>query len=481
MAAEAIRVYEDNAKSDPKNAKLYKKRLASAYIQTGRRKEAQALVEQLYKESPSDSDTRLVRASLLSHSSDRDDLERAITEFQALQKEMPKNSLLCFGLGQALARKGQADEARKQYQAAISIDSRFAAPRFALAEIAIAQNKPAELLRQGEELMRLEPFNALASRYHAMGLAGTGGIDEARNEFQHLLRQNPADKESRLQLVLLEIESKHYKDAEAILRAPGLGPNETNDPRFLQAWARLQVAENQPKQALTLLSEVVNKQPNNTAARLLLARLAAGVGQLDIASDQYKHLIEHTKSPDLYYDLGLVQEAKGDYTPAMETFQAMKGLAPADFRSEFAMGHVSESDGRITDAIEHYDNALKLNPDNAVVLNNLAFLLADSGADPDRAVDLARVAQAKYPSAPSFADTVGYAYLKRSMTDSAIQVFSGLVQRYPSQSTYRYHLALALLKKGEKEHALQELKACLKEPQPQKQAQKVNALLSSLH
>ena len=481
MPAEAIRIYEENAKGDAKNARTYRKRLAAAYIQTDRTKEAKALVEQLYKESPGDSDTRLIRASLLSFSTDSSDVDRAIVEFQSLRKDLPKNASLCFGLGQALARKGQIDEARKEYQAATAIDPRFIAPRYALAEIAITQNKSAELLRQGEELLRLQPFDARASRFYAMGLAGTGATDQARIAFQRLLRQNPADKESRLQLVLLEIESKRYKEAEAILKTPGLGPHETSDPRFLQAWAQLQISENQPKQAVALLDEVVSKQPNNRAARLLLARLASGVGQLDVAIEQYKRLIERAKSAELYYNLGLVQEAKGDYPGALETFQAMKRLAPDDFRSEFAMGHVSEADGRMTDAIEHYNNALKLNTDNPVLLNNLAFLLADSGADTDRALDLARIAQAKLPSAPSFADTVGYTYLKKNMTDSAIQVFSGLVQRYPNRSTYRYHLALALLKKGDKDRALQELKACLKEPQPQKQAQKVNALLTSLH
>jgi len=480
LHAEAIRIYEDNAKLDQKNAKTYRKRLAAAYIQVGRIQEARALIEQLYKESPGDGDTRLARASLLSYSSKASDLELAIAEYQSLQKDIPKNATLRFGLARALARKGQLPEARKEYQESATLDPRFVAPRYALAEIAIAQNKPADLLRQGEELMRLQPLNATAARFHAMGLAGTGAVDQARVEFEHLLRENPADKEARLQLLLLEIDSKRYKEAESILRTAGFGANGTSDPRYLQAWAQLQVSENQPKQAVALLTEVVAKQPNNKAARLLLARLAAGTGQLEIAKEQYARLIEQSKSAELYYNLGLVDEAHGEYPAAVEAFQQMKRLAPNDFRAEFAIGHASEAAGNVTDAIEHYNNALKLNGDNAVVLNNLAFLLADSGADPNRALDLARIAQAKVPTAPTFADTVGYTYLKKNMTDSAIQVFNGLVQRYPNQSTYRYHLALALLKKGDKERALQELKACLKESQPQKQAQKVNALLTSL-
>jgi predicted Zn-dependent protease len=59
-------------------------------------------------------------------------------------------------------------------------------------------------------------------------------------------------------------------------------------------------------------------------------------------------------------------------------------------------------------------------------------------------------------------------------------VFSDLVRRYPKASTYRYHYALALLQKGDKSAARRELQACLKNPQPEAQSNKVHALLASL-
>ncbi len=83
-------------------------------------------------------------------------------------------------------------------------------------------------------------------------------------------------------------------------------------------------------------------------------------------------------------------------------------------------------------------------------MNNAAFFLADTDGDLDEALRLAKNALAKNPGQPSFSDTVGYIYLKKGMLDSAIQSFSTLARRYPDSASFRYHLGLALLQKGEK-------------------------------
>jgi TolA-binding protein len=67
------------------------------------------------------------------------------------------------------------------------------------------------------------------------------------------------------------------------------------------------------------------------------------------------------------------------------------------------------------------------------------------------------------------------------MTDSASQVFRNLVKNFPKTPDYRYHLALALLQKGDKDGARRELRTCLQQHQPQQQTQRVTELLASLH
>lgn len=65
-----------------------------------------------------------------------------------------------------------------------------------------------------------------------------------------------------------------------------------------------------------------------------------------------------------------------------------------------------------TGAHEAYSRALEISPDQALVLNNLAYLEATCGSNPAKAIELASQALLLRPGQPEFLDTLGYAYFK---------------------------------------------------------------------
>jgi Flp pilus assembly protein TadD len=481
LFADALRWYEEGAKSDPKNAQTYQKRIANSLLEEGRTEEARRIVEQLYKSNTKDVAVRGVRASLMVRTGNPDDLAHAIDEFQTLLKEEPQNATLRVGLGEALLAKGDLSSARKELQAAVTAQPQLVAPRYALADIAIAQHNAADLVQQADSLIRLQPFGVRAHRYYARALAESGNTDQARLEFNQLLARNPADTETRAQLALLEIRVGRFKEADNLLKAaPGAGRPESSGLSTLQARTLLHIWKNEPKQALALLQDAVQKQPKDAQIRALLAKIAAKLGDIDTAIAQYKFLAAQMKSSEFYYELGKLQDQKGDGAGARLSYLEMQRLAPRDARAEFSLGRAAERNGKATEAIEHYQTAVHLGSNDPVVFNNLAYLLADSGKDLDRAMDLARKALASAPLEPGIEDTMGYVYLKKNMNDSAVTVFSKLVRKYPKEPAYRFHLGMALVQKGDKTGARRELQACLLQPQPQEQVAKINALLTTI-
>ncbi len=66
------------------------------------------------------------------------------------------------------------------------------------------------------------------------------------------------------------------------------------------------------------------------------------------------------------------------------------------------------------------------------------------------------------------------------MGDSALQVFDNLVRKNPENVTYRYHLAMALLQKGEKTKAKAELQTALTKKPPTEEEQKIRAALARI-
>ena len=55
------------------------------------------------------------------------------------------------------------------------------------------------------------------------------------------------------------------------------------------------------------------------------------------------------------------------------------------------------------------------------------------------------------PEHPEVNDTLGWIYMKKNLTDKAIDTFRTLVVKAPQNPTYHYHYAMALLQKGDRE------------------------------
>jgi tetratricopeptide (TPR) repeat protein len=97
-------------------------------------------------------------------------------------------------------------------------------------------------------------------------------------------------------------------------------------------------------------------------------------------------------------------------------------------------------------ALELYDRAFTLGSDLLFVKNDLAFLLASSGGDLDRALSLAQMAAKAPGENVSTVDTLGYVYLKLGKPDAAVWQFRQAVAESETPiPDYYYHLGLALV------------------------------------
>jgi tetratricopeptide (TPR) repeat protein len=136
--------------------------------------------------------------------------------------------------------------------------------------------------------------------------------------------------------------------------------------------------------------------------------------------------------------------------------------------------------GRIDQAEPVYEQILKIRPDHAVALNNLAFIKAEKGIDLDQALTMAQRALQQQPGSSDFADTLGWIYIKKNLSDNALRIFSDLVAKQPANSLYHYHFGLALLEKGDRSSARRELEAAMKNNPPQDERAKIQDALQKL-
>ena len=166
----------------------------------------------------------------------------------------------------------------------------------------------------------------------------------------------------------------------------------------------------------------------------------------------------------MYRDTGRPEDAITSYQRALE-------VAPNNSVVYLALAAQYESLGRLAEARENYESALRLDPDQPMAQNNLAWLLADaekpSPEDLDRALELAQAAKERLPRNPSVADTLGWVMYKKNLPAAAISLFQEAIQGYPEggemRALARYHLAQTYRQTGEPERAIAELEVALAE------------------
>ena len=123
---------------------------------------------------------------------------------------------------------------------------------------------------------------------------------------------------------------------------------------------------------------------------------------------------------------------------------------------------------------------LTLRPDDTLAMNNLAFALAETGTDLDQAQSLAEKAQRKEPNNPGIADTLGWVYAKKGLSDSAAQIYQNLVRKYPNDPAFRYHYGVALLQQGKRAEARTQFDLSLSNKPPKDIAEKIKEIVNRM-
>ena len=96
-----------------------------------------------------------------------------------------------------------------------------------------------------------------------------------------------------------------------------------------------------------------------------------------------------------------------------------------------------------------------------VAANDLAFLLAETGGDLDKALTLAQKSLAQQPEAAPVLDTVGWIHYKKGDSAKAIEYLEQARSKSADDPSVNYHLGAAYLKAGKKAQAKEYLQKAL--------------------
>ncbi len=457
---QAVQQFQQAIQEDPKNEIAYRKKLVAVLISQGKRDQAESDLAEILKRDPQDADALRVKANFDLGTRQQQRVSDAVNIYKGLTVQRPNDADLRFFYARALVVNGDTRAARSELSAVIQRNPKSVMPMLALASLSLNEGQYADALRLTTSILDQIPRNETALLLRAGAEAGLGQLQSSHADLAALLREHPGHEDAELQLGLLDVAEKHYADATAIFTK--YYHSGQPDLRPLEGLIRTDMSQGQFDKALALLDEEVKKSPKSSALRLMYASAGIRAGKLDVAEEQYRALTaQGLQSSAVELQWGRILQAKKDPQGAIEHYRKAKALDPKDSVPAALLGSQLELIGHQAEAIASYRDALKTNPTNAYALNNLAYALAESGQDLDEALRVALSAQKLAKDDSVVADTLGWVYLKKGLTGSALQVFQNNVKKDPKNPSYRYHLAAALLASGDKLKAKQELQKAL--------------------
>ena len=154
----------------------------------------------------------------------------------------------------------------------------------------------------------------------------------------------------------------------------------------------------------------------------------------------------------LYHGYDFIEAARACYRNALT-------LMPQDFRWAYLLGRLLESQGDPRQAVEHYQQAAAIQPDDRPTLLHLAQAQLSLNR-PDRAETLFKEAVSRdpYPSSASALLGLGKIALSRNDPEEAIEYFETAVSMQPKADSIHYPLAMAYRQIGDLEKAREHLR-----------------------
>ena len=476
---EAVKQYDEGIQKDSARKDTYLKHEIEAYVRAGKPLLAREKNDLILKNDPKDPEARGLKATFLL---DKGDINEAMSELQSVVTARPNNFVARFNLGRAHFARGEYEQARQEFDTAVQLRPDYMPARLAQTQVALIRGDNDAALHAADETLRVAPNNIQARVMKAAALQRLKRFDEARALLSVVLEKQPNQEETLLEMGVLDLTEKKTKEAEDLFHRAYVA--QPNNLRGLLGESRALLMEGQADKSVQLVETEALKTPANLDLQRELGNAEVGAGQYDKAIATFQGLLAKVPDPrqqaDLWTRVAESYLRKGDIPQSINSLEKARQGQPNNPALMTNLAMLYETESKKDVARKYYELSIKTDPNNAFALNNLAYLISESNGDLNQALTYAERAKQRLPGHPEVNDTLGWIYLKKNLTDNAIETFRTLVVQSPQNPTYHYHYAMALLQKGDRETAKKECQSALADKPNKEEESEIHQLMTKL-
>lgn len=460
--------------------------LGKAYLRAGQPAKAELALNRALKLKPEFVETLYLLGQLYL------DQNRSVDALDALaraHKLAPEDTSVIFLLARVSMTQNYFEDAIPLLESGIRLDPKRADLRAALGESYFMSGKSDKAIDVFKELVSIEPS---ARSYAFLGLSyrHLGRFDEARKYFEEGLKRDGHNASCLFNLGFIEERQGNHAKAEVLFQQ-ALKANPNFSDALLEL-ANLRVANKQYEEAAVLLRRYVKVSHNPASGYYKLAMVERSLHEMDAAQRDlsvfqtlsketangplpYQHLFDYVnnrsnlapqeraqldltqlteelrKHPDEPQNLYLLAETYlklGNAEDARKTVAKLDQISAGDFRTQTGVGVLLARYRLYDDAIEHFQNATKANPESDDVKFDLADAYFRKGAYP-QALEIALQVSEKGRQDDSYLSLLGDIYAHLGDSVHASEIFRDAIARNPDNDQDYLSLGLVQLRKGD--------------------------------
>ncbi len=497
-----------NEESYAKQKKSVKKQdyidIFNLLLKKSKLKDAENKINILIKQNPKDPEFYNLRALLETL---RKNYDLAIKSYQNAIALDQQNLKAHIGLTILFLETGNVNKAKEHAAESLSINDKSIHAYFLLAKIANKENRQQDienLLLTAQEKNRGNIHQEIAvARYLARFYDTKKQTEKALILAQELIKRYPGNKSALSFLAGTQLLNNQKQPAIQTLEQ--LINQETSDLRHRLLLIKLLI--NQPEneeKVLKLLNKITAIAPDdlqiltqktafltklnhfseafNTAQRIKQLAPETGFSELlegDIylaekkptqALTTYQQAYKIKPNTKILNTITNIMLAQGKESDAISFLNKELKKNPKNLVAHFKLASIYEKQKNANETEKHYQAILVEQPNNALVLNNLAWLYYQQN-DP-KALPLAEKAYQKISESPIIADTYGSVLVKQGQLAKGMKILKKASLQVPNAYAIQYHLANAYAQNGNRKLAIKILSRIINSQQsfPEKNA-----------
>ncbi|MGC8121336.1 tetratricopeptide repeat protein [Marinobacter sp. VGCF2001] len=350
--------------------------------------------------------------------------------YMELAQKHPENPELQYSIALLQKITGARDQALDQINALLARQPNFQPAIILKGDLLYQTGRQQEALNYLTTNTRRFPGNRQMGTLYGRMLINEGELQAAQDEFERLVKRYPETPGLRLSHALVALENDHPELARQELnRLIGQGHHQDEAHYYL---GRLEEEAGNPLQAIEFYQQV--ERGNYFFPSLARAsELQAEAGQLHQAITHIQSLRDKLPNHaekfwllevNLLIDQEQNEQALGAADSALESY-------PGNIEIRYARAMLLDTMGDPARAEKDLKTLLQAQPDNAIALNALGYILTVRTDRLDEARTQIEKALSLDPENPAILDSMGWVLFRQGHTEEALDYLARAWEAYP--------------------------------------------------